>query len=88
MCAVEKWVSTKVVAEHLGRPVHWVQKYAPVMPHVRVGREFRFKISEVEEWLEDYRGGGQRHPGIEEVLRKLRREERDEAHLQDLRSGR
>jgi excisionase family DNA binding protein len=53
----ERWVSAADVAEHLGQPVTWVRKYAPLIPHVRVGRPYRFRLSEVDAWMEQWRGG-------------------------------
>ena len=54
---VEPWVSVKEVAEHLGQSPVWIRKYAPLIPHVRVGRQYRFRISEVDRWIEQWRGG-------------------------------
>ena len=54
---VEPWVSAKELAAHLGQTVVWVRKYAPVIPHVRVGRQYRFRISEADRWMEQWRGG-------------------------------
>lgn len=54
---VEPWVSVKDVAAHFGQTEDWVRKYAPLIPHVRVGRQYRFRISEADEWVEQWRGG-------------------------------
>jgi excisionase family DNA binding protein len=56
---LEAWVGTRAVAAHLGQTERWVRYYAPVMPHYRVGREYRFKLTEVEAWVEQWRGGTQ-----------------------------
>ncbi|WP_081765896.1 MULTISPECIES: helix-turn-helix domain-containing protein [unclassified Arthrobacter] len=53
----EPWVGVPAVARHLDRSKDWVRKYARHMPHHRVGREYRFRLSEVDKWLESWRGG-------------------------------
>ena len=57
MTAEERWVSVEEVATHLGvnkdSVYRWVDKKA--LPAHRVGRLFRFKLSEVDEWV---RAGG------------------------------
>jgi excisionase family DNA binding protein len=49
----EKWVSLVEIAEHLGVSTdtvrNWIRK--ETMPFHRVGRQFKFKISEVDEWV-------------------------------------
>lgn len=54
---LEPWVGTREVAAHLGQTERWVRHYAPAMPHYKIGREYRFKLSEVEVWIEQWRGG-------------------------------
>ena len=53
----ERWVSVEEVANHLGvnkdSIYRWVDKKG--LPAHRVGRLFRFKLSEVDEWV---RNGG------------------------------
>jgi len=55
--AEERWVSVEDVAAHLGvnkdSVYRWIERKA--LPAHRVGRLFRFKLSEVDEWV---RGGG------------------------------
>lgn len=53
----EPWVTVKEVAEHLCQTENWVRSYAPTIPHVRVGRQYRFKLNEVDKWYEQWRGG-------------------------------
>lgn len=53
----EQWVGVPAVAEHLGMTIQWVTDHAPAMPHVRPGREYRFKLSRVETWFEQWAGG-------------------------------
>lgn len=55
---LEKWVGTAELAEHLGRTPRWVREYAPAMPHHRIGKSYRFRISEVERWIDQYWRGG------------------------------
>ena len=54
---VEKWVTLKEVQEHLGvgreRILQWIAKRN--MPAYKVGRLWKFKLSEVDEWI---RSGG------------------------------
>lgn len=52
------------LAVYLGTPKSWIyenlagaQPNTPVIPFVRVGREYRFRQSEVDAWLEAKRGG-------------------------------
>lgn len=54
---IEPWVSVKEVAEHLQQTANWVRHYAPTIPHVRVGRQYRFRLGEVDAWFEQWRGG-------------------------------
>lgn len=54
---MEPWVAVPFIAKHLGMTADWVRQYAPAMPHVRVGRQYRFRISEVDNWFENWRGG-------------------------------
>jgi len=58
MVAKERWVNIDEVASHLGVTkdsiYRWVEKKQ--FPAHRVGRLFRFKLSEVDEWVR--RGGG------------------------------
>lgn len=51
---VERWCSMKEVCEHLGAShdsvVHWVKHNN--LPGVKIGRLWRFKMSEVDAWLQ------------------------------------
>jgi len=57
MTAEERWVGVEDVAAHLGvnkdSVYRWIEKMG--LPAHRVGRLFRFKLSEVDEWV---RAGG------------------------------
>lgn len=59
----EKWVRVRDVADHLGVSASWVNKAATVgtLPVYRVGRNLRFRISEVESWLQKQESSGGRH---------------------------
>ena len=50
---VEKWVTLKEVQEHLGvgreTILQWIAKRN--MPAYKVGRLWKFKLSEVDEWI-------------------------------------
>ena len=50
---LEKWVNLDDVANHLSVSKDtiraWIKKDA--IPYTRAGKQFKFKISEVEEWL-------------------------------------
>lgn len=54
---VEGWVGVREVGEHLSQKAEWVRRYAPLIPHVRIGKQYRFRLSEVDGWLEQWRGG-------------------------------
>jgi len=57
MTAEERWVGVEDVAKHLGvnkdSIYRWIEKMG--LPAHRVGRLFRFKISEIDNWV---RAGG------------------------------
>ena len=50
----ENWISLEEIAKYLS--VHkdtvrnWLKKDSPI-PHTRAGKQFRFKKSEVDEWM-------------------------------------
>ncbi|WP_037284696.1 helix-turn-helix domain-containing protein [Saccharibacillus sacchari] len=50
----EKWSSLEDIAEHLGVSKdtirNWIKK--DVIPHHRIGKLFKFRISEVDTWVE------------------------------------
>lgn len=54
---LEPWSDVHQLAAHFGQTEKWVRKYAHLIPHVRVGRQYRFRISEADAWLEQWRGG-------------------------------
>lgn len=50
---IESWVSTKDIAKHLGVTIdtirNWIKKES--IPCHKVGRLWKFKISEVDAWV-------------------------------------
>jgi len=58
MSAHERWVDVEEVAAHLGvnkdSIYRWVERKG--LPAHRIGRLFRFKLSEIDEWVRQ--GGG------------------------------
>ena len=62
---IEKWSTLKEVQEHLGvgreTILQWISKRK--MPAYKVGRLWKFKISEVDEWI---RSGGADNRTIKE----------------------
>ena len=50
----EPWVRVREVAEHLGVSASWVHKAVQTdsIPARRVGRNVRFRLSEIDAWLE------------------------------------
>lgn len=58
----ERWVSVQEVADHLGVNKDTVYKWIESrgLPAHRLGRLWKFKISQVDAWIED---GGAAEPG-------------------------
>lgn len=50
----EKWSSLEEIAHHLGVSKdtirNWIKKEA--IPYKKIGRQYKFKISEVDAWVE------------------------------------
>jgi len=50
---IEKWYSIEEIAEHLGVSkdtiYRWISKKQ--MPATKIGRQWKFKLSEVESWV-------------------------------------
>lgn len=50
----EKWSSLEEISEHLGISKDtiriWIKK--GVIPHHRIGKQYKFRISEVDAWVE------------------------------------
>ena len=62
----ERWVSVEEVAAHLGvnkdSIYRWVERKG--LPVHRVGRLFRFKLSEIDEWVREGGAGNDRNRGL------------------------
>lgn len=52
---VEPWVNLEDVAKHLSVSQDticvWIRKNA--IPYIRAGKQYKFKISEVDQWVRD-----------------------------------
>lgn len=52
---IERWYSMKEITEHLGvsrdTVLNWIEKRN--MPAVKIGRLWKFKISEVDAWIKE-----------------------------------
>ena len=50
----EKWSSLEEIAEHLGVSKDtiriWIKK--GVIPHRKIGKQYKFKISEIDAWVD------------------------------------
>lgn len=51
---VERWLSVEEISKHLGISKDtirlWIKKEA--IPYHKVGRQYKFKVSEVDEWVQ------------------------------------
>ncbi len=51
---VERWMSLKEIAEHLGVSMDtirsWIKK--DTIPFHKIGRQYKFRLSEVDAWVE------------------------------------
>ena len=54
MSEPERWLSLEEIAEHLGVSKdtirNWIKKN--IIPHHRIGKQYKFRISEVDTWVE------------------------------------
>lgn len=59
MSKPEPFVGTREVAEFLGKPRSWVHDNQARLeiPRMKVGNQFRYRLSEVAEWVERQRVG-------------------------------
>lgn len=54
---VEKWVSLEEVADHIGLSKDTIRNYIKrdQIPFYRIGKQYKFKISEIDTWIESGR---------------------------------
>ena len=56
----EKWSNLEIIAEHLGVSKdtirNWIKKKA--IPHRRVGKQYKFRISEIDAWVNSGKSAG------------------------------
>ena len=57
--APESFVGTEDVAAFLGKPPSWLYNRAERLgiPRYRVGNQYRYRLTEVAQWVERHRGG-------------------------------
>ena len=50
---VEKWVDCSTAADYLSKEPDWVREnlVALEIPHKRLGRQYRFKLSQIDIWM-------------------------------------
>lgn len=50
----EKWVSLEEIAEHMGLSKDTIRNYIKKqqIPYYRIGKQYKFKISEIDAWIE------------------------------------
>lgn len=52
----EPWVDTATVAVHLGKPQSWIRDNVNglgcCIPHRKLGKQHRFRLSEIDAWME------------------------------------
>ena len=53
MTTRERFVTVEETAEYLGKPPSWIYNNAERLrlPRYRVGNQWRFRLSEVDEWV-------------------------------------
>lgn len=50
----EKWVNLEEIAEHIGLSKDTIRNYIKKnqIPYYRIGKQYKFKISEIDAWIE------------------------------------
>lgn len=53
----EKWVDTQAVADYLAKPRSWILNNSERvgLPRHKLGNQFRYRLSEIDAWLETQR---------------------------------
>ena len=56
----EKWVSLEEIAAHTGLSKDTIRNYIKrgVIPFHRIGKQYKFKISEIDAWVESGQSAG------------------------------
>ena len=51
---IEKWVSLEEIADHMGISKDTIRNYIKKeqIPFYRIGKQYKFKISEIDAWIE------------------------------------
>ena len=60
--ANEPWVDSKSASQHLGANIDWLVSNVKKLqiPHAKLGRQYRFRLSEIDEWINQHlRKGGE-----------------------------
>lgn len=54
----EPYVDTQTVADFLGKPLSWLHHNSASLsiPRYKVGNHWRYKLSEIEEWVQNQPG--------------------------------
>jgi len=49
----DKWLNSQEVAEYLGTNMRWIKAniHRLGIPHVRLGRQYRFRTTDIDNWL-------------------------------------
>lgn len=55
----EPWVDQRGTAEHISKPVSWLHHEAAALgiPRYKIGNQWRYRLSEVDQWIESNRDG-------------------------------
>lgn len=50
----EKWVNLEEIADHMGLSKDTIRNYIKKdqIPYYRIGKQYKFKISEIDAWIE------------------------------------
>lgn len=60
--ASEKWISVEEAAEHLGiKPAtlrNWIRSKKEGLPASKIGKQWKFKRSELDEWVKSGKSAG------------------------------
>ena len=51
---IEKWVNLEEIAEHMGLSKDTIRNYIKKqqIPYHKIGKQYKFKISEIDAWIE------------------------------------